>query len=207
MPSYSWWQMIRVLAGREPGADDLQGIMDTPHPDWQPKAVLAMLADGCAVVRGVPFDGQVHQPIPKDAWRLLYLEIRCGFPFADSYDGFGIVAILRPGTAGYRKDAGGGWHHLLIEASELAALQAAAGLADQISVPDIRTGLPGRPSPMHLIEVELLEWIDGGRQWKAKADCCRELVDWYSKTYPNLPKVSAKTVGNRLRGKIPVTRY
>ena len=82
MRSFSWWQMVRVLRGLEPGDHDLFGITDNPRPELAPRAVLQRLADGDAVVRGIPFDGQMPQPIPKDAWSHVYFEIRKGWPFA-----------------------------------------------------------------------------------------------------------------------------
>ena len=94
MRSFSWWQMVRVLRGLEPGDHDLFGITDNPRPEFAPRAVLQRLADGDAVVRGIPFDGQMPQPIPKDAWSHVYFEIRKGWPFAHNDEDFGIVAVL-----------------------------------------------------------------------------------------------------------------
>jgi hypothetical protein len=126
MPSYSWWQAIQVLAGREPGTGDVPGITEgPPYLELEPEAVLALLADGCAVVLGVPFDGQVHAPIPADAWRRIRIQLRSDPPFAVGEEPFGVVAVLRAGQGG-GKSAGGGWHHLVVTGPELAKLKATA---------------------------------------------------------------------------------
>jgi hypothetical protein len=125
---YSWGQAIQVLVGREPKPGDLGGIFadGPPYPDIRSKPLLSLLADGRAEVQGVPFDGQVHQPIPADAWRRIAIEIRSGIPYAANDEEFGIVAVLPPGMPGATKTAGGGWHHLEISEAELAKLQTAA---------------------------------------------------------------------------------
>ena len=48
MAYLSWWQMIRVLAGREPGDPDIPST----DLDPQPEAVTALLAEGKATVLG-----------------------------------------------------------------------------------------------------------------------------------------------------------
>jgi hypothetical protein len=75
MPSYSWWQALRVLAGQDPGAADLPDT-DIPVLEVQPARVTSLLADGVAVVLGVPSGGDLHEEIPAPAWRRIRIELR-----------------------------------------------------------------------------------------------------------------------------------
>ena len=70
MPSYTWLQAIRVLAGLDPGHPYLPS-MTPPIPECDPPRVKELLADGVATVEGIPHDGDLHEPIPAAAWRLI----------------------------------------------------------------------------------------------------------------------------------------
>ena len=68
MPSYTWLQAIRVLAGQEPGHPHIPSTTP-PVPECDPPLLKGMLADGVATVMGVPSGGDMHEPIPAVAWR------------------------------------------------------------------------------------------------------------------------------------------
>lgn len=71
-----------------------------------------------------------------------------------------------------------------------------------VSQPDIyRTGAPGRPSIIHLIEDEydrraIRREVRG--TLSAEAD---DLAKWAAKTHPRAPSITSKTIQNRLRDK------
>jgi hypothetical protein len=73
--SYSWWRAIRVLAGQDPGAAHLPDT-DIPVLEVQPASITSLLADGVAVVLGVPSGGDLHEEIPALAWRRIRIELR-----------------------------------------------------------------------------------------------------------------------------------
>ena len=193
MRSYSWWQMIRALAGLEPGEENnLEGLADNFPLKMDRRDILKRLAEGDAVVRGIPFDGQIHEDIPKDAWRQIYMEIRTGHPFAENYTGedrprrpgIGIVAVLRSGADGYRKHAGGGWHHLIIDEDQLAALRAAlrtcgtpetGGNTGSITGPRRRQRRGRRPNPKW---PEILAEVSARLATDGRPDKQAELEQW-----------------------------
>jgi hypothetical protein len=121
MPSYSWWQAIRILAGQEPGAADLPSL-ELPCLESQPAAIVSLLADGAAVVLGVPFGGDVHEEIPAAAWRRIRIELRTSRSKARPFE---TVAAL-PGPVLGDVFASRGWTDLQVPERELARLVAAA---------------------------------------------------------------------------------
>jgi hypothetical protein len=69
-----------------------------------------------------------------------------------------------------------------------------------------RSGLPGQPSSIHLVEAELDRRVAAGRVWKSKAQCGEELAAWLRRAHPLAPRATAKTIINRLRDKIPIAQ-
>jgi hypothetical protein len=123
---YGWWQAIRVLSGQDAGNNDLVGITETPGPEIAPPKLIDLLARGCAVVYGVPFNGQLPEQIPAAAWPHVAIQLRSQPPFAIGDEQVGIVAVLRAAADSVSKTAGGGWHHLTIDEAELGRLLAIA---------------------------------------------------------------------------------
>ena len=80
--SHGWWQVIRVLSGRDAGNNDLAGITETAGPEIAPQKLIDLLAAGCGTAYGVPFDGQVPEPITARARPHIHIEFRSGLPFA-----------------------------------------------------------------------------------------------------------------------------
>ncbi|MFL5335738.1 MAG: hypothetical protein ACJ8H8_21800 [Geminicoccaceae bacterium] len=66
MTTYSWWKMLRVLAGQKPGESTLPDTKGQ-RLETQPETVTSLLAEGLAVVLGVPSHGHLHEPIPAHA--------------------------------------------------------------------------------------------------------------------------------------------
>ena len=205
--------MIRALAGLEPGEENnLEGLADNSPLKMDRRDILKRLGEGDAVVRGIPFDGQIHEDIPKDAWRQIYMEIRTGHPFAENYTGedrprrpgIGIVAVLRSGVDGHRKHAGGGWHHLVIDEDQLAALRAARRVEPTNMSPG--SGAPGRPSSMHLVKLRLDELVAAGKSWPSRKACAEELAGWLKGSHPYNQAPTVKTIVNKLRREMPIAR-
>ena len=127
MPSYTWLQAVRILAGREAGHPY---IPDTtpPIPYWEPPRVKELLADGVATVMGVPGDGDRHEPIPAAAWMRLRIE----FSRSDTKERPLETIARLPDKHAPDLTASRIWRDLQISAEGLAALQAAAGRFAQV---------------------------------------------------------------------------
>jgi hypothetical protein len=88
---------------------------------------------------------------------------------------------------------GARWRRLMALKSDVARYWSFAEALDH------RTGAPGRPSAMHLVEEEhCARWARGEahRRIGAEADY---LWQWLANTHPTMPRVTAKTIRNRLR--------
>jgi hypothetical protein len=63
-----------------------------------------------------------------------------------------------------------------------------------------RTGAPGRPTSMHLVEVEhRARWQRGEAETSIGAEAAA-LSDWLQRAHPHAPRLKPKTIANRLRG-------
>lgn len=64
---------------------------------------------------------------------------------------------------------------------------------------DYRTGAPGRPSPMHLVEEEhRARWARGEAETGITAES-EALADWLRTEHPQAPPLRPKTIANKLR--------
>jgi hypothetical protein len=64
---------------------------------------------------------------------------------------------------------------------------------------DYRTGAPGRPSPVHLVEEEhRARWQRGEAETSIGAEAAA-LADWLRTEHPHAPPLRPKTIANRLR--------
>ena len=61
-----------------------------------------------------------------------------------------------------------------------------------------RTGKPGRPSPMPLVEQELRSRLDQNITESTMTDEARYLVGWLKKHHPGAPPLKLKTIKNRM---------
>ena len=67
-------------------------------------------------------------------------------------------------------------------------------------LPTIRhTGPPGRPSSMHLVEAEYRARWDRGEAETSIGAEAKKLAEWFQKKHPDAPKLTPKTIANRLR--------
>ena len=70
--------------------------------------------------------------------------------------------------------------------------------ADPLAV--IRTGTPGRPTPIYLVEHEFKRRVATGEiEAKSCAAQSRILAAWHAETHPNLPRLTPKTIENHIR--------
>jgi hypothetical protein len=87
--------------------------------------------------------------------------------------------------------SGARWRRLMVLKSDIARCWPFAL--------DYRTGAPGRPSAMHLVEEEhRARWARGEAHIKIGAEA-DDLVLWLAITHPTMPRATAKTIRNRLR--------
>jgi hypothetical protein len=62
-----------------------------------------------------------------------------------------------------------------------------------------RTGLPGRPTAIQLIEAEHQRRIDSGKALDKVGEEAKHLEKWLVTTHPRAPRTTAKTIENRIR--------
>lgn len=62
-----------------------------------------------------------------------------------------------------------------------------------------KSGMPGRPSSMHIIEAEFQRRKESGSIAESLNAESTQLESWFKKQHPDNPPVTAKTIANRLR--------
>lgn len=62
-----------------------------------------------------------------------------------------------------------------------------------------RTGAPGRPSSIHLVEIEFEARCGRDEVHRTLAAESEQLANWFRQEYPHFPPMTAKTIKNRLR--------
>jgi len=88
--------------------------------------------------------------------------------------------------------SGARWRRLMVLKADVARYWPFAAALDH------RTGAPGRPSAMHLVELEhRARWARGEALSSIGAEA-EYLSQWLANTHPTLPTVRAKTIRNRL---------
>jgi hypothetical protein len=87
---------------------------------------------------------------------------------------------------------GARWRRLAVLKADVARCWPFAAALDH------RTGAPGRPSAMHVVEEEhRARWARGEAQSSISAEAAY-LSQWLTNTHPTMPRVTAKTIRNRL---------
>jgi hypothetical protein len=121
----------------------------------------------------------------------LYL---CSFAYVDEehwHNGFDDSLRTRNGVK---------WSRLLVRKSDVAQHWPFASVEKTGSAhpTTARTGAPGRPSSMHLVEAEYrARWARGEIEVSMSAEA-EKLAEWFEQTYPTLPRPTAKTIRTRL---------
>jgi hypothetical protein len=73
------------------------------------------------------------------------------------------------------------------------------GEAAMSSPPVIKTGAPGRPTSIHLVEAEhRARWDRDEAEIKLSAEA-EKLAAWLKSQHPDVPQLKPKTIANRLR--------
>ncbi len=62
----------------------------------------------------------------------------------------------------------------------------------------IRTGAPGRPTPIHLVVEEHKKRLASGTAEDLVTDESERLAEWFKETHPNLPQLKPKTIRNNI---------
>jgi hypothetical protein len=85
------------------------------------------------------------------------------------------------------------WRQLMVLKADVASYWPFAAALDH------RTGAPGRPSVMHLVEEEYhARWQRGEVETRLAAEA-KALADWLRTEHPHAPPLTRKTIENRLR--------
>lgn len=62
------------------------------------------------------------------------------------------------------------------------------------------SGSPGRPSSMQLVELEFRRRVAASETATSNSAEAKALSDWVAKTYPSAPRLTAKTIRNKIPG-------
>ncbi|ESZ17791.1 hypothetical protein X735_12540 [Mesorhizobium sp. L2C085B000] len=85
-----------------------------------------------------------------------------------------------------------------------------AQLVEEINEPALDenegTGGPGRPTSLHLVEIEFRRRRDAGQLKASLAGECDHLAAWLKSTHPSRPQMTSKTIQNRIRAEFKSAR-
>jgi hypothetical protein len=100
-------------------------------------------------------------------------------------------------------EPGGNWggtqfEQMLFPSAAVLAIWPMPGTA-QIESTAPKSGAPGRPSSMHLIEQEFQRRVAEGKIEGRLSQQARVLADWQKATHPDQPNATPKTIENRIR--------
>jgi len=88
---------------------------------------------------------------------------------------------------------GARWRRLMVLKADVARCWPFAGALDY------RTGAPGRPTSMHLVELEYRDrWQRGEAETGINAEA-EALAEWLRTEHPDAPQLGPKAIANRLR--------
>jgi hypothetical protein len=94
-----------------------------------------------------------------------------------------------------------GWRRLMVLKADVAR-HWPFGLASEVQLNEAsRTGAPGRPSSMHLIEAEFAARSARGERAGTLAEESRILAHWLRSKHPNEQRAGPKAIENKLRQK------
>lgn len=88
------------------------------------------------------------------------------------------------------------WRRLMVPKSQVRELWPFGAFEETVS-----SGLPGRPTSIHLVEQELLRRAEIDDLLPSLNAESKYLSDWLKHTHPSQPPASPKTIANRLRDK------
>jgi hypothetical protein len=90
------------------------------------------------------------------------------------------------------------WGRLMVLKSEVAKFWPFDKVGEVTAPP--RTGVPGRPTSIHLVEAEFVARCDRKEVKASLAEEAEVLAAWLRNEHPNSPRLTAKTIKNNLRG-------
>lgn len=102
------------------------------------------------------------------------------------------------------------WTQLMVRKVDVARLWPFAPPAPPPDADAIRTGYrsgaPGKPSSMHLVEAEFAARIERGEVAETLAREAETLAKWREREHPQSPGLTAKTIENRIRDRFNALR-
>ena len=93
------------------------------------------------------------------------------------------------------------WSHLMVLKSDVLRHWPFSSPENENSTTPLatKTGAPGRPSSMHLVEREYRARGDRGDTKASIGEEAKVLSEWLRSTHPDAPRLTPKTIANRLR--------
>jgi hypothetical protein len=89
------------------------------------------------------------------------------------------------------------WGRLMVLKSDVAKFWSVDGVGESAAA--LRTGAPGRPSSIYLVEIEFRARCARNEVESSLAQEADVLAAWLRKEHPNSPPLKAKTIKNKLR--------
>jgi hypothetical protein len=174
-----WREAFKDLLGRIASEDvKVVGVRWPRGRDGVPEHIGGIHFASCSV----------HYPF-SDLRRLIYSEELCLFsrPYLDDEHWRGGFDDSLEDRRGVR------WRRLMVLKADVARCWPFTTAQDH------RTGAPGRPSVMYLVEEEHhARWQRGEAETGINAEA-RALAEWYHATHLGAPQLTAKTIANRIR--------
>lgn len=194
------WNRAREMPTQAPPAVDRR-------QRWQAQQAFRMLAEAAihghlGTVAVSPLTG-VPSEIPREFWsvttqRALLAKCQTGHDPAEwiFVDRLHLARLLHPEAMGMLDDARRAAQEYMAIERDRAEAEAANAALDT-GGPN-RSGAPGRPSSMHLIEAEFERRISMGLVLPRIGQEAEVLCTWLINTHPNCPRPTAKTIRNNL---------
>lgn len=90
------------------------------------------------------------------------------------------------------------WGRLMVLKSDVAKIWPPNVIGEATTAPS-RTGTPGRPSSMHIVQAEFRARCERAEVNPSVTREAELLARWFSETHPKAPRVTAKTIENNIR--------
>jgi len=92
-----------------------------------------------------------------------------------------------------------GWRRLMVRKSDIARIWPFdVGAAMSLGPTQYRTGAPGRPSSMFLVEAEFARRCDGGEVAETVTRESEQLASWFKESHLAAPPLTAKTIRTKI---------
>jgi hypothetical protein len=91
------------------------------------------------------------------------------------------------------------WRRLMVQKSDVARIWPFGAVGSSTSdAANYRTGVPGKPSSMHLVEAEFAGRCERAEVAETVTRESEQVASWLNDAHPEAPPLTAKTIKNKL---------